>query len=568
MDIQQKIAQYYETVLSKTHLRTLLDNEDRNKHMVTQYDGILLDYSHEKVDTELIGQFQQLVDSTNLFGILKDIQSGIKFNSTENRAVLHTALRTPEGQQVIVDGQNVVPDVYQILNRVKSFTESVRSGTFLGYTKKQLLNTVVIGIGGSYLGIEFIYEALRTHNEGQQKSKGRQLRFLANVDPVDTIRALQGLNVEETIFVINSKTFTTAETIMNAKVCRNWILEQYKLLGHENEKEILESHLTAVSTNLAETGKFGINEQRVFGFWDWVGGRYSVTSAIGVLPLSLQFGYDYIAQVLHGANSIDQHLINEKQVNKNLPVLLGLLGWYRASIQKYQALALIPYAQCLLRFPAHVQQVHMESNGKTALVYPDKHEQYLKSACPFIFGEPGTNSQHSFFQLIHQGSQVIPCEFIGYAKSQAETGATNPAAVRDQHDELMSNYFAQVDALARGKTKEEVIAEGVKQELQHHKVFPGDRCSLQILFQNEANPYNVGQLLALYEHRVLVEGILWGINPFDQWGVELGKVLAKNVRSVLLKNVDNHNNLDFTGFNANSATKNLISHYRAFQAKQ
>ncbi|KAM3127433.1 hypothetical protein pb186bvf_020466 [Paramecium bursaria] len=552
--MSKDILEYYEK-LKQTHLKDLLEDDERNSHLVAEYDGILLDYTHEKVDLNLLHLFQKLAEENHLPEKIQSIQQGAIFNSTEGRAVLHTALRSPPDSVVNLNGLNVTTDVHAVLKRIQQFTDGVRSGNHQGYTKKQLKNTVVIGIGGSYLGIEFIYEALRTHYNGKINSHGRKLRFLANVDPVDSARALEDLDVEETLFVINSKTFTTAETILNAKLARKWILDQYSLRNINDEKGVLSAHLTAVSTNLPETSKFGISDDKVFGFWDWVGGRYSVTSAIGVLPLSLQFGFAYVLEVLAGAHSIDQHIVKENQVSKNLPLLLGILGWYRSSIQKYQAIALIPYAQSLLRFPAHIQQVHMESNGKQAVI---DGGNYLQAACPFVFGEPGTNSQHSFFQLIHQGTNIIPCEFIGYAKSQLEEGAAEPQIYRSQHDELMSNYFAQVDALAIGKTAEEVIKEGVKQELVQHKVFPGDRPSLQILFKNECNPYNVGQLLALYEHRVLVEGLLWGINPFDQWGVELGKVLAKNVRQAL-------NSQDLDNFNANSATKNLLKKYRTFQ---
>ncbi|EGR28767.1 hypothetical protein IMG5_169030 [Ichthyophthirius multifiliis] len=430
------------------------------------------------------------------------------------------------------------------------FTEELRSSVLKGLTGKSIKNLVIIGIGGSYLSIEFVYEALRSHPEAQKRSNGRKLRFLANVDPIDFARAIEDLNPEETMFVINSKTFTTAETMLNARTCRNWLVEHHIKL-EEEIKNLVNHHMCAASTNLTDTFKFGIGSDKVFGFWDWVGGRYSVWSAIGMLPLSFVFGFDYMESFLKGAHNIDENFSQVKNVKGNLSLLLGMVGFYNTTIKDFNSRAILPYCQALCKFVPHVQQLDMESNGKRVNL---KGENLDYQTTVVNFGEPGTNGQHSFYQLLHQG-RTIPCEFIGFCKSQ------NPIQLQGEsvsnHEELMSNFFSQPDALACGKILDELKDEKVHEELLGHKLFPGDKPSLSLLF-TELNPYTCGQLLALYEHRTAVEGFLWDINSFDQWGVELGKVLAKQVRNLFQNNKGRTHDINYTGTNLNSATRHLL----------
>jgi len=495
---------------------------------VARHESLVLDYTHEKLDVKGRELLAKLAEETRIRDKIQAQFSGAKINKTENRSVLHTALRMPKGSSLEVDGKDVVKDVHEVLEAIRHFSEAVRKGDIKGATGKQLRNVVTIGIGGSYLSIEFVYEALRSEPSCKEAANGRTLRFLANVDPIDFSRSVEGLNAEETLFVINSKTFTTAETMLNARSCRNWLLEQFKAIGETDEKKVVAHHMSACSTNLPETDKFGISKQNVFGFWDFVGGRFSVWSAIGVLPLSLHFGFETMQRFLEGGYSIDQHLLNEKDTNKNVPLLLGLLGFYRTTIQKHTSRAILPYCQALCKFVPHVQQLDMESNGKGVNLEgkPLSYETAVVN-----FGEPGTNGQHSFYQLLHQG-RPIPSEFIGFTKSQHPVHITGEAV--SNHDELMSNFFSQPDALALGKTIEELQIEKTPEALLGHKFFPGDRPSSSLLFVGKLTPYHCGQLLALYEHRTSVEGYLWDIDSYDQWGVELGKILAKKVRGILV----------------------------------
>eukprot|EP00928_Gymnodinium_smaydae_P034468 TRINITY_DN2440_c0_g1_i1.p1 TRINITY_DN2440_c0_g1~~TRINITY_DN2440_c0_g1_i1.p1 ORF type:complete len:1015 (-),score=233.61 TRINITY_DN2440_c0_g1_i1:365-3157(-) len=448
----------------------------------------------------------------------KSLFAGEKINETEGRAVLHVALRAKPDECIKVDGKNVVLEVHEVLNAMKGFSTKVRSGEFKGYTGKPLTDVVCIGIGGSYLGVEFVFEALKTHPAAAAAAKGRRLRFLANVDPIDVKRALEGLNVETTLVIVISKTFTTAETMLNARTVKAWIVDQ---LG----EAAISKHVVACSTALPKTKAFGIDDANVFGFWDWVGGRFSVCSAVGVLPLALQYGFDIVQEFLDGANAMDQHFLNAPP-KENLPTLMALMTVWNATLLGYEGYAVLPYCQALVRFVAHIQQLDMESNGKRVCMDG--------STCPtstgaIYFGEPGTNGQHSFYQLMHQG-RTIPAGFIGFKASQ------NPISLAGEkvanHDELMSNFFAQPDALALGMTAEEVRKDGVPENLVQHKVFTGDRPSLSLLLPI-CNPRNLGLLLSLYEHRTAVQGWVWGINSFDQWGVELGKVLGVKVRKYL-----------------------------------
>ena len=419
----------------------------------------------------------------------------------------------------------------------------------MGATGKQLKNVVSIGIGGSYLGPEFVHEALRFHPEAYAQARGRSLRFLANVDPVDVARALDGLDPAETLVVIVSKTFTTAETMLNARTAREWL---QKGISGASKEAVVSHHMVAVSAAIDKTKAFGIDEKNVFGFWDWVGGRYSVCSSVGVVPLALQYGPRIVEDFLTGAREMDEHFFTAP-LPSNLPVLLALVSVWNHSFLGYTTRAILPYSQALLRFPAHIQQVSMESNGKRVGLDGSTLEF---EAGEIIFGEPGTNGQHSFYQLIHQG-RVIPCDFIGVCKSQHPI--KNDADAVSNHDELMSNFFAQPDALAKGKTAEDLKKENVPADLISHKTFPGDRPSVSILMP-EMDAKRIGQLLALYENQVAAQGFIWGINSFDQWGVELGKVLATQVRNEISAARDG-NRTKVTGGDFCPSTKALMEKF-------
>eukprot|EP00741_Cyanophora_paradoxa_P025594 tig00000383_g24698.t1 len=506
--------------IKQTHLRDLLKDVARTTSMNAEFDGIYLDYSRQCATKKTVDLLFKLADATGLKKKIADLASGQKINTTENRAVLHIALRAQAGESIVVDGKDVVPEVHKVLAKIEDFANRVRGGQFVGCTGKPLTDVVSIGIGGSYLGTEFVYEALRHDGEANAAAAGRRLRFLANVDPVDVARATEGLDPETTLVIVCSKTFTTAETMLNARTLRKWLQDGLK--GHA---DAVKKHMVAVSTALDLVDKFGIDTANAFGFWDWVGGRYSVCSAVGALPLSLQYGPGVFRRFLQGAHAVDRHFL-AADFRGNLPVLLGLFGVWNATFLGHASRALLPYAQALLRFPAHIQQVDMESNGKrvaldgTALDF---------EAGEVNFGEPGTNGQHSFYQLMHQG-RVLPADFIGAAVSQRP--ASLPGEPVSNHDELMSNFFAQPDALALGKTAEELRAEGCPEPLIPHRSFPGNRPSNMLLLPR-LDAYTTGQLLALFEHRTVVEGFVWGINSFDQYGVELGKVLATQVRKEL-----------------------------------
>ncbi|CAL5383588.1 unnamed protein product [Camellia sinensis] len=504
--------------IKKTHLRELMSDSERCKSMMAEFDGILLDYSRQCATLETMNNLFKLAEAACLKEKINKMFNGERINSTENRSVLHVALRAPRDAVINSNGKNVVPDVWNVLDKIRDFSERVRSGSWVGATGKALTNVIAIGIGGSFLGPLFVHTALQTDPEAIECARGRQLRFLANVDPIDVARNITGLNPETTLVVVVSKTFTTAETMLNARTLREWISSA---LG----PEAVSKHMVAVSTNLTLVEKFGIDPKNAFAFWDWVGGRYSVCSAVGVFPLSLQYGFLVVEKFLKGASSIDQHFYSAP-FDQNIPVLLGLLSIWNVSFLGYPARAILPYSQALEKLAPHIQQVSMESNGKgvsidgVALPY---------EAGEIDFGEPGTNGQHSFYQLIHQG-RVIPCDFIGIVKSQQPVYLKGE--VVSNHDELMSNFFAQPDALAYGKTPQQLQSENVSQHLIPHKTFSGNRPSLSLLLPS-LSAYNVGQLLAFYEHRIAVEGFIWGINSFDQWGVELGKSLASQVRKQL-----------------------------------
>ncbi|GAB2212569.1 hypothetical protein Droror1_Dr00020543 [Drosera rotundifolia] len=504
--------------IKKTHLRDLLSDTERSKSMIVEYDGLILDYSRQRATFGTLNKLSKLAETAHLKEKIDNMYNGEHINKTENRSVLHVALRAPRDTVLKSDGKNVVPDVWGVLDKISDFSEKVRSGSRLGATGKALKDVIAIGIGGSYLGPLFVHTALQTDPEGVEAARDRQLRFLANVDPIDVAKSIKGLNPETTLVVVVSKTFTTAETMLNARTLREWISSA---LG----SEAVAKHMVAVSTNLTLVEKFGIDPNNAFAFWDWVGGRYSVCSAVGVLPLSLQYGFPIVEKFLKGAWSIDQHF-HSAPFESNLPVLLGLLSVWNVSFFGYPARVILPYSQALEKFASHIQQVSMESNGKGVSI---DGEPLPFDAGEIDFGEPGTNGQHSFYQLIHQG-RVIPCDFIGVVKSQQPVYLKGEVVAN--HDELMSNFFAQPDALAYGKTPEELKKENVPEFLIPHKTFTGNRPSVSLLLP-ALNAYTVGQLLALYEHGVAVQGFIWGINSFDQWGVELGKSLASQVRKQL-----------------------------------
>ena len=508
-----------------THLRDLLQDGKRCAGLVAEHDGVVLDFSRQNATAKTLGLLVDLAKTADVPGKFKAMAAGAKLNTTENRSVLHVALRAPKSATLVVDGVDVVAQVHEVIAKIKAFSTSVRKGTWKGATGKPLTDVVAIGIGGSYLGPEFVYEAMRTDPACAKAAAGRRLRFLANVDPIDVERALDGLDPAKTLVVVVSKTFTTAETMLNARTVRAWLLKGIGAKAKGGKAAVVAKHMVAVSTNLKDVAAFGIDPQNAFGFWDWVGGRYSVCSAVGLLPLALHYGMKPVDEFLAGAHAIDTHVVTAP-IEKNLPMLMGLFGVWNSSFLGHPTRALLPYCQALLKLAPHIQQVDMESNGKRVAL--DGTVLPFESG-EVDFGEPGTNGQHSFYQLVHQG-RVVPADFIGFRVSQHPVKlAGEPVS---NHDELMANFFAQPDALAQGKTAEECAKEGVPAELVPHKVFMGNRPS-NVLLLEKLTPYTIGQLLAIYEHRTAVQGFIWGLNSFDQWGVELGKVLAKQVRSQL-----------------------------------
>ena len=489
-----------------THLRDLFRTDaGRGERLVLDACGLHVDYSKQRITDETLSLLIGLAEACGLRQRIDAMFSGEKINSTEHRAVLHVALRAPKGEKILCDGRDVVPDVREVLSRMAAFSKQIRGGTWKGHTGKPIRAVVNVGIGGSDLGPVMAYEALR-HVADRQLT----FRFVSNVDGTDFVEATRDLDPAETLFVISSKTFTTQETMANARSAREWLLAK---LG---DPAAVARHFVAVSTNAAEVSAFGIDTANMFGFWDWVGGRYSMDSAIG-LSTMLAIGPEAFTEMLAGFHAIDTHF-RTAPFARNLPVLHGLLAVWNTTFLGSHTIAVLPYDQYLKRFPAYLQQLTMESNGKRVTLDGRVIDDYQTS--PIFWGEPGTNGQHSFYQLIHQGTRTIPCDFLGFAKSD------NP--IGQHHDLLMSNVFAQAEALAFGKTADEVRAEGVSESLVPHKTFPGNRPSTTILAER-LTPRVLGSLVALYEHSVFTQGCVWGINPFDQWGVELGKVLANRI---------------------------------------
>jgi glucose-6-phosphate isomerase len=487
------------------HLRTLFKNDPkRGERLTAEAAGIYLDYSKHRITDETVRLLLQLAESCDLRARIEAMFTGEKINVTEKRAVLHVALRAAPGQSILVGGENVVPRVHAVLDRMSDFATRVRSGAWTGYTGKPIRNVVNIGIGGSDLGPVMAYEALRQYSQ-----RDLAFRFVSNVDGTDFAEAVYGLDPAETLFVVSSKTFTTLETMTNAESARAWSL------GTLKDRAAVARHFVAVSTNASEVAKFGIDTANMFEFWDWVGGRYSMDSAIG-LSTMLAIGPEAFRQMLEGFRKMDEHF-RSAPFDRNLPVLMGLLGIWYNNFFGAQTVAVLPYEQYLKRFPAYLQQLTMESNGKRVTL-AGAEVDYETS--PVYWGEPGTNGQHSFYQLIHQGTKLIPCDFIGFVHPLHPLGR--------HHDLLMANVFAQAEALAFGKTADEVAAEGTPPALVPHRTFPGNRPSSTLLIER-LTPESLGSLVALYEHSVFTQGAIWDIDSFDQWGVELGKVLAARI---------------------------------------
>ena len=492
--------------LRELHLRKLFaEDPKRGERLTAEGAGLFLDYSKNRVTEETMGLLVRLAEESGLRARIGAMFRGEKINITENRAVLHVALRAPRDASIIVDGKNVVPEVHAVLDKMADFSVRLRSGAWKGHSGKRIRNVVNIGIGGSDLGPVMAYEALRHYSE-----RSLTFRFVSNVDGTDFAEAVRDLDPAETLFIVSSKTFTTLETMTNADTARAWCLT-----GLGGDAKAVAKHFVAVSTNAEKVSAFGIDTANMFGFWDWVGGRYSMESAIG-LSTMLAVGPESFRALLSGFHEMDEHF-RTAPFARNLPVLMGLLGIWYTDFFGAQTVAVLPYEQYLKRFPAYLQQLTMESNGKHVTLDGTRVES---DTGPVYWGEPGTNGQHSFYQLIHQGTRLIPCDFIGFVET------LNPL-VR-HHDILMSNVFAQAEALAFGKTPEQVKAEGTPEWLLPHRVFEGNRPSNAILAQR-LTPETLGGLVALYEHSVFTQGAVWGIDSFDQWGVELGKVLAQRI---------------------------------------
>ena len=527
-----KALQDHHTKLKELHLRQLFgEDPQRGQRMTAEAGGLFLDYSKNRITDETLKLLIQLAGESGLRDRIEAMFRGDKINITENRAVLHVALRAPKGTSIVVDGTNVVPEVHAVLDKMADFSNRVRSGSWLGHTGKRIRNIVNIGIGGSDLGPVMAYEALKHYSD-----RSLTFRFVSNIDGTDFAEAVHDLNPSETLFIVSSKTFTTLETMTNAHTARAWSLG-----GLDGDEKSVAKHFVAVSTNASEVAKFGIDTANMFGFWDWVGGRYSMDSAIG-LSTMLAVGPDNFRSMLGGFHEMDEHF-RTAPLEQNLPVLMGLLAIWYNDFFGAQTVAVFPYEQYLKRFPAYLQQLTMESNGKHVSLNGTEVDYQTG---PIYWGEPGTNGQHSFYQLIHQGTRLIPCDFIAFAQSLNPLGR--------HHDMLIANVCAQTEALAFGKTPEQVKAEGTPGWLVPHRVFEGNRPSNTILAE-KLTPAMLGKLVALYEHSVFTQGTIWDIDSFDQWGVELGKVLAQRIIPELENKVEPKLTHD-------SSTNNVIRRYR------
>jgi glucose-6-phosphate isomerase len=522
---------HYQQIQGKQLKQLFADDPARGERFTVETGGVLLDYSKNRITDETLRLLIQLAEESGLRAHIDAMFSGEKINITENRAVLHVALRAPKSESIFVDGEDVVPGVHAVLDKMAAFAERVRSGAWKGHTGKRIRNVINIGIGGSDLGPVMAYEALKYYSQ-----RDITFRFVSNVDGTDFAEAVRDLNAEETLFLVASKTFTTLETMTNAQSARDW-----SLAGLGGDEKAVAKHFVAISTNAKEVTKFGIDTANMFEFWDWVGGRYSMDSAIG-LSTMLAIGPDNFRAMLDGFHQMDEHF-RTAPFASNLPALMGLLTVWYTDFFDAQTMAVLPYEQYLKRFPAYLQQLTMESNGKHVTLAGTR---VATETGPIYWGEPGTNGQHSFYQLIHQGTRLIPCDFIGFFKTLNPLGR--------HHDMLMANVFAQAEALAFGKTAEQVKAEGTPDWLVPHRVFEGNRPSNTIL-ADKLTPEVLGKLIALYEHSVFTQGTIWSIDSFDQWGVELGKVLAQKIISELESATE-------PALAHDTSTTNLIRRYR------
>jgi len=533
----QSLQRHYETIKT-VHLRGLFaQDQKRGERLTVEAAGLYLDFSKNRITDETLELLIKLAEESGLRARIDAMFRGEKINATEHRAALHVALRAPRGAVITVDGRNVVADVHEVLDRMADFAARVRNGSWLGETGKRIRNVVNIGIGGSDLGPVMAYEALKHYSE-----RSMTFRFVSNVDGTDFVEAVHDLDPAETLFIISSKTFTTLETMTNAHSARDWLLA-----GLHGKETAIARHFVAVSTNGAEVAKFGIDTANMFGFWDWVGGRYSMESAIG-LSTMLAVGPDNFRDMLAGSHAMDEHFRNAAFA-RNLPVLMGMLSIWYNDFFGAETIAVLPYDQYLKRFPAYLQQLTMESNGKHVTLQGEAVEA---ATGPIYWGEPGTNGQHSFYQLIHQGTRLIPCDFIGFIHTLNPLGA--------HHDMLLANVIAQGEALAFGKTEAEVRAEGTEDWLVPHRLFEGNRPSNTLLLQR-LTPAALGKLVALYEHSVFVQGTVWQINSFDQWGVELGKQLAQRIIPELADEAEQELTHD-------SSTNALIRRYRTLKREK
>jgi glucose-6-phosphate isomerase len=532
-----KALQTHSEQVRGLHLRNLFaDDPKRGERLTAEGAGIFLDYSKNRIRNETLGLLLQLAEESALRARRDAMFAGEKINVTEKRAVLHTALRAPKDAVITVDGENVVPQVHAVLDKMTSFSNRIRDGEWKGHTGKRIRNVINIGIGGSDLGPVMAYEALRYYSD-----RKLNFRFVSNVDGTDFAEAVRDLDPAETMFIVSSKTFTTLETMTNAHSARAW-----SLAGLGGDAKSVAKHFVAVSTNAKEVAAFGIDTANMFEFWDWVGGRYSMDSAIG-LSTMLAIGPEEFRAMLAGFHEMDEHF-RTAPLERNLPVLLGLLTVWYTEFFDAQTVAVLPYEQYLKRLPAYLQQLTMESNGKSVTL-DGNTVTYVTG--PIYWGEPGTNGQHSFYQLIHQGTRLIPCDFIAFAQTLNPLGR--------HHDMLLANVFAQTEALAFGKTPEQVKAEGTPDWLVPHRVFEGNRPSNTILI-DRLTPQTLGKLIALYEHSVFTQGVIWQINSFDQWGVELGKALAQRIIPELESAPE-------PALNHDSSTNNLIRRYRGMRRK-
>jgi glucose-6-phosphate isomerase len=514
------------------HLRALFaEDAKRGERLTAEAAGVFLDYSKNRITDATLRLLIGLAEQCGLKGRIEAMFRGDRINTTENRSVLHVALRAPRGASIVVDGHNVVPEVHAVLDKMARFAERVRSGEWQGHTGKRIRNVINVGIGGSDLGPVMAYEALKAYSD-----RAMTFRFVSNIDATDFVEATRDLDPAETLFIISSKTFTTLETMTNAHSAREWLLR-----GLGSDAKAVARHFVAVSTNAGKVAEFGIDTANMFEFWDWVGGRYSMDSAIG-LSTMLAIGPENFRAMLDGFHEMDEHF-RSAPFERNLPVLMGLLAVWYNDFFGAETVAVLPYEQYLKRFPAYLQQLTMESNGKHVKL------DGSRVACatgPIYWGEPGTNGQHSFYQLIHQGTRLIPCDFIAFA------APLNP--IGRHHDMLLANVFAQAEALGFGKTREQVEAEGTPERLVPHRIFEGNRPSNMILMER-LTPAALGKLVALYEHNVFTQGVIWNIDSFDQWGVELGKVLAQRIIPEL-------ESKDEPGLHHDSSTNHLIRRYR------